>query len=75
MSTTPGKATAQDLKEMDKGDYVALMQKYIEATKSVVQLATASLILPLFFIRKILGVPEETDAEHVNENETPFVQN
>jgi hypothetical protein len=43
---------------MNKDDYVKLMQKYIEATKSVVQLAIGSLILPIFFIRKILGKPE-----------------
>lgn len=45
---------------MDKSDFVQMMKGYSEVQKSYTQYAVASLVLPLTFIRDLLGVPKET---------------
>jgi hypothetical protein len=41
---------------MEKADYVQMMKGYAEVSKTYVQLAVGSLVLPLTFIRDVLGV-------------------
>ncbi|SAK66647.1 hypothetical protein AWB78_02429 [Caballeronia calidae] len=39
-------------------NYVRMMSIWIDASKSCIQMALAALVLPVFFLRKVLGVPE-----------------
>jgi|GEM_PF-2222896 len=42
---------------MSKDAYVSLMERWSQTAKDCTQIATAGLILPVFFIRDVLGVP------------------
>src|SRR5688572_27357572 len=45
---------------MDKNDFVQMMKEYSEVQKTYTQYAVGSLVLPITFIRDLLGVPERT---------------
>lgn len=48
-------------------NYMSMMKGYIDTTKGVMQLALASLMLPIFFLRQIVGVSKgESLAAHIN---------
>lgn len=47
-----------ETKEITNEDYVTMMNGYIDTAKGVIQLATASLVLPILFLREIVGVTE-----------------
>lgn len=44
---------------MEKADFVLMMKGYSEVQKTYTQYAVASLLLPLTFIRELLGVPKD----------------
>lgn len=47
--------------------YITLMQQWSSVAEDINQLALAALILPVFFLRKILAVPEdESLVTHIN---------
>ncbi len=39
-------------------NFVRMMSIWVDTSKSCVQMALAALVLPTFFLRKVLGVPE-----------------
>ena len=44
---------------MDKSDFVQMMKGYSEVQKTYTQYAVASLLLPITFLRDLLGIPKE----------------
>lgn len=44
---------------MDKADFVQMMKGYSEVQKTYTQYAVASLLLPITFLRDLLGIPKE----------------
>jgi len=52
---------------IDNNDYMSMMKGYIDIAKGVMPLAVASLMLPIFFLRQIVGVNEgESLSTHIN---------
>ncbi len=45
---------------MDKSDFVQMMRGYSDVQRTYTQYAVASLVLPLTFLRDLLGIPKET---------------
>ena len=44
---------------MEKADFVQMMKGYAEVSKTYTQLAVGSLVIPLTFIRDLLGVSKD----------------
>jgi hypothetical protein len=52
---------------MEKNDYVQMMKMYSDVQKAYTQYAVGSLVLPLTFLKDILGIPKDTSvAPYVN---------
>ncbi|WP_260580599.1 hypothetical protein [Sphingopyxis sp. PET50] len=43
---------------MDPQNYIRMMERWSQTAKEITQMATAALLLPTFFLRTVLGVPD-----------------
>jgi hypothetical protein len=43
---------------MKTENYIRMMERWSQTAKDITQLATAALLLPTFFLRNVLGVPD-----------------